>query len=90
MPLPFAPVPVVTQLGLHGSEDGATTGPSWNVSLPFNESSKSRIQPLPVISQQTSSTDENDERVPRKPILDCTFLSSAALVSNLFSLGRSK
>lgn len=39
------------------------------------------IQPLPVTSQQISSVDGNGGSVPSKPILDCMFFSSTALVS---------
>lgn len=44
------------------------------------------IQPLPAISQQISSVDGNDERVPNEPILDYLFFSSTALVSKLYCL----
>ena len=44
------------------------------------------IQPLPAISQQISSVDGNDERVPSEPILDYLFFLSTALVPKLYCL----
>lgn len=74
MPLPFAPVPVVTPAGAPWGLGWGRTKPSGDISLPFNASENPEIQPLPAISQQISSVDGSDERVPSEPILDYLFL----------------
>lgn len=85
-PLPFAPVSVVTQPGPKESSASARTWSSGHISLPLNQSWKSRNS----ISACCNSTHEKDWWEQWESVLDCMFFSPAAFVSKLFNWQRLK
>lgn len=85
-PLPFAPVPVATQLGSAGVRPEPGRDPHGVLPGLFLRAATSETESLKVIIQQVSSTDWSNEGVTEKLILDGAFFSSTVLVSKLCSL----